>query len=260
MVGFAALLAACGPGNNGNNGASNNGASNNGASNNGTAGTSNQTVDNSGAEYADEYELKFDTLAFTNTPASSLNSIVANSLDLDEEFPIVVLIQMGDFDQEAGTGVLTGGSGFKTDDDTVFTFDEDSDPTPTEFTIDFATGAFDALVPYFGFVSTFKFENDVSKTILPIQQLQINGNLSLSDDGAEATIGNGTMAGYITKEDGDVTEITLVPGNPPATLTQIFKAENLNWDSEAGMEVDKGEGDAWYITGEFTAIDVEIDD
>jgi hypothetical protein len=132
----------------------------------------------------------------------------------------------------------------------------------TDATLDPSTGEFAAQIPFFGFVATFEFDTDVSKTVLPINNLDISGQLVLEEGGASARVANGEMSGYITKEDGDMTEITLTPGGEPVSLTQIFKEGTLNYDSTAGMEVDTGDpsADAWFITGTYTAVPTDIDD
>lgn len=244
----------------------NNGTTNNGDStNNGGGDAGNNTpedVDNTGVEYADEYETRFDTLVFGNPPANKLNNLVANSLDQTKEFPIIVLLQFTDFDVDAGTVLLEGGAGLKTETEGVYEWDPDGDSQGTEGTLEATSGSFEATIDEFNFIATFRFEDQVNKTIIPIKALDIAGQLTLEDDGATARVSNGEMSGYVTKEDGDNTEISLVPGNEPISLTQIFGGDALNYDSTAGEEVDIGDpnADAWYVTGTYTAVPTDIDD
>ncbi len=247
------------------NNATNNGNNGNGETNNSGSDAGNNTeedVDNSGVEYADEYETRFDTLEFGNQPAAKLNMLVSNSLDQSIEFPIIVLLQFTDFDTEAGTLMLEGGAGLKTDTEGTYEWDPDSEAEGTEGTIEPASGNFEAQIDYFGFVATFRFEDEVNKTIIPINALDISGQLALEDDGATARVANGEMSGYVTKEDGDSTEIALTPGSDPITLTQIFGADALNYDSTTGEETELGaeNADSWYVTGTYTAVPADIDD
>lgn len=257
LIAAVVALSACG-GNNGTNNGTNNGE----GTNNQTTSTNNDTteVDNSGAEYADEYELKFDTLAFGNPPAQSLNGLVATNLRETQEYPIVVLLELFDFDFEAGTATLVGGSGLKTDEAGVYVFDAESSPEPVETTFDAETGSFEAFDDYFGFIATFKFEDEVTKTLLPIENLTIEGKLALDEGGATATIVDGYLEGILTKESGDNTMIALTPGSAPVSITQIFKETSLNFDTETNAMVDSGEGDAWFITATYTATTVDIED
>ncbi len=253
VLAIAAMLVACSsePSNNSNNTTANNDPD---------MGNNPVEVDNTGTEYASEYEFLFDSLAFKTAPANKLNTLLNANLDLNLEFPIIVLLKLSDVDAAAGTVVLEGGSGLKTDDITTFIFDPDSDSTGTAGTLDAATGEFAASLEYFGFVATFKFENDVSKTVLPINKLTLSGQMNLSEDGATANVVNGVLAGYMTKEDGDATLITLAAGGNPISITQVFKEDTLNYDTTTAALVDPGMGDAWFLEGSFTAKPTVIND
>lgn len=260
VVAAALALSACSGGNNGNNGETNNGTSNNGGMDAGNNGAM-PDVDNTGVEYADEYETKFDSLAFSNQPGNQLNTLLANNLDTDLEFPIIVLLELTQFDLDAGTLVLQGGSGVKTETEGEFEWDPDTELSDgTQGTLDAASGEFSAEIEYFGFVATFKFENDVSKTVIPIRNLAIGGTLDLSEDGSTASVVGGTLEGIVTKEEGDTTMITLTPGGNPVSLTQLFKEGTLNWDTTTNAEVAPGEGDAWFMKGTYTAAPTNIAD
>lgn len=256
----ALTLTACGS----NNGTSNNGDSNNGAANNGEADAGNNgvsaDVDNTDAEYASEYETIFDSLAFSNAPANKLNNLVANNLNQTLEFPIIVLLQVDQFDLDAGTLMLRGGSGLKTETEGVYEWDTTAESQETAGTLTPSTGEFAAQIADFGFVATFKFENDVNKVTLPIKDLNITGKLALADGGATASVVDGHMEGILTKEDGDATMITLSPGGSPISITSLFNENTLNWDTTTSAEVEAGTGDAWFIVGDYTAASVEIDD
>ena len=261
FVAALTMAAACGDDAK-NNAATNNTGTNNDTANNGAdAGNNTNTdVDNSDAEYASEYETIFDSLVFSNAPANKLNDLVMKNLVQTLEFPIIVLLQVDTFDIEAGTLMLRGGSGLKTETEGVYAWDPDSESEGTLGTLVPDTGEFSAELASFGFVASFKFENEVNKVTLPIKNLTIDGKLALDEGGATARVVDGTLAGILTKADGDATQITLAPGGSPISITQLFKESSLNWDTATNAEVEPGTGDAWYIAGTFTANPVDIDD
>lgn len=230
--------------------------------NNGTpdAGNQNVDVDNTGAEYAAQYELRFDTLNFTTAPANQLNMLLAANFDLNLNYPVIVLLRLTDIDAEANTLVVEGGSGLKTQTMDTFEFDPDSDSLGTAGTLDPASGEFAAELSFFGFVATFEYEDMPSKTVLPINDLKISGQLALAEGGATASVVNGELSGFMTKADADETFIQLAPGSNPITITQIFKEDTLNYDTSTGELVDPGMGDAWLIEGTYTAIPTTIAD
>lgn len=230
----------------------------NAATNNSTMTTGNNTVDNTGAEYAAEYEVIFDSIAFNSDPANKLNTLLNANLDQNLDYPVIILLSLTDVDAEAGTITLEGGSGLKTEEPNVFTYDV-ADSNATQGTLDAASGEFAADLEFFGFVATFVFEDMVSKTVLPVNDLSLAGVLDLQDGGG-ARVVNGELAGYLTKADGDDTLITLAPGGMPISLTQVFKENTLNYDVTTGEKVDPGMGDAWFLDGTFTAKPTTIND
>ena len=218
-----------------------------------------EDVDNSGAEYASEYETRFDSLQFTIEPGARLNGIVENNLNQDLDYPIVVLLEFTDFDAEAGTLTLVGGSGAKTGTMGVYEWEMGTEQTPTEAQFDPATGEFSTQLEQFDFIATFEFEEEVNQSVLPIQGLDISGQLALEDGGETARVTNGNLAGYVTKEDGDDVMI-VIPGASPVSLTQLLKETTLNYDTTTQAQVDPGTGDAWYLEGVYTAVPTDIAD
>ena len=215
-------------------------------------------VDNTGKEYAMSYQVLFDTLAFNDAPASALNGILAANMNMNLDFPVLVLMEVQDIDTEAGTIYLQGGSGLKTEDADTYIFDPEGQLDGADGTLDAATGEFDATISVFSFVATFVFEDQVEKTALRINELSIHGTLDLSEDGSEAGIVNGELGGYLTKEDGDNTRVALNPGAEGITLTSVFKEATLNYDTATGEIVENGTGDAWYLEGTFSAVPTTI--
>lgn len=212
-------------------------------------------VDNTGAEYAMQYEVRFDSLAFNTQPANQLNMLLNANLDLNLDYPILILLRLTEIDAEAGTLRLDGGSGLKTGTEGEFMFDPESEPLGSEGTLDAATGEFTAEISYFGFIATFVYEGDVNKTELPVNELSITGQLNLVDEGVGASVVNGTLAGFMTKDDADETFINLAPGSDPVSITSLFKESTLNYNSATGEMLEAGHADAdsWFLAGTYTA-------
>lgn len=241
--------------NNSNN--SNNTTTNN-ASNNATTGTNNVS-DNTGKVWESDYQLRFDTLTFDQgTAAVRLNPILASNFNQELDFPVVVLIDVADIATDLSTATIRGGSGLKTETAGEYSWDPDGDDTYDAATLTGDTGAFQGVLQNLNFVATFVTETDTQKVVIPIQKLDVSGNISLSDDASTASIANGRMSGYVTKTDGEATQITLLPGGPPVSIAKIFEIANLNYDSTKGEVVMKGTGDSWLLTAGFTAIPTVI--
>lgn len=260
LLALMLALAGCSGGDNNENNSASNTANN--ENNSADMGNSNIDVDNSGVEYASQYEVVFDSLAFSTQPANQLNMLLNANLDRNLDFPILVLMRIMDIDASAGTLTLEGGSGLKTAEVDVFEFDPESEPLGSAGTLDPASGVFSADIEEFGFVATFVFEGMENKTVLRIRELTIGGTMQLSEDGATTNVVNGTLSGYMTKEDGDMTEINLAPGSDPVTITEVFKEASLNYNSTTGEMTENGadDADAWFLEGSYTAEPTDIAD
>jgi hypothetical protein len=238
------------------NNSTNNANNTNNASNNST---NNDANVNEGKTWATEYALRFDTMTFDQgTAAFGLNQILATNFNQDLDFPVVVLVHLNEIDTAAGTAKIRGGSGLKTTTAGEYIWDPDGVERYDDGTLVGASGEFQGVLGTLDFVATLVTETDTQKVVIPIQQLEFNANIVLSEDASTASIANGRMAGYLTKEDGLATEISLVPGGQAISIAQLFKDENLNYDSATGEIVEKGTGDSWWLTASFTAVPTVI--
>jgi len=241
--------------------------SNNSASNNQTTAPTNNTmvplnnVDNTGKEYRSSYTLRFDSMAFdAGSIAFGLNGILQQNFDQSLDYPIVVLVEVRAIDAVAGTGEIRGGSGLKTGTAEQYIWDPEGDDHYDDGTLVAATGRFEGVLETLMFVATFVTETDEQKMPIPIRQLEFQANLELSEDASTASISNGRIAGYLTKADGDIAQVQIVPGGTPISITNLFKETKLNYNSTTGEIVPEGEGDSWWLTAGFTAIPTTIVD
>lgn len=241
--------------------ASNNATTNNQTTTNNDTSTNNSTVnvDNTGITYQSSYQLIFDSLAFDKgTAAFPLNGILTSNLDQTLDYPIVVLVDIRNIDTEAGTAEIRGGAGLKTDTAGEYIWDPDGDDRYDEGSLVATTGRFEGVLQQLDFVATLVTETETQKVPIPIQGLEFVANLELSQDGKTATIKNGTIAGYLTKTDGDLAQVQLIPGNDPVPITALFKTSNLNFNSTTKEIVEKATGDSWWLTGSFTAAPTKV--
>ncbi len=250
---LAAFVVACG----GDDEKSNNTNTNN--VNNVNNGNNVNNVDNNNKEYSDNYQLRFDSLVFDNdSPGKLVNGILAMNFDQTLEFPVVVLVDVQSIDPGAGTLELRGGSGLKTETEGEYVWEDGQSEEYSAGTLEQATGAFAGVLPELNFVATLQTETSTSKVVIPIQQLEFSGNLQLSDDGSTASIPAGELRGYLTKEDGDATMISIIPGGEPVSITNVFGENDLNYDTATQSLVEPGEGDAWQVFGTFSAVPTTI--
>ncbi len=211
--------------------------------------------DNTGIEYQSSYQLRFDSLVFdSDTAGRPVNGILEQNFDQSLDFPVVVLVDLRNIDTEGGSLELRGGSGLKTETDGEYSWDPEGAEDYFNGSLTAATGAFVGELGRLDFVATLQTETDVQKVVIPIRELEFEGNLVLAGDGSTGSIPNGRLAGYLTKEDGDNTEVRITPTSNPVTVTDLFGADKLNYDSTAGEIVTEGEGDAWYLTADFSAV------
>ncbi len=239
-----------------------NNSTNNTATNNATTSTNNATTsvsDNTGKVWESDYQLRFDSLTFDQgTAAVGLNAILASNFDQELDFPIVVLIDVADIVTASSTATIRGGSGLKTATAGEYSWDPDGDENYEAATLTGDSGEFQGILQNLNFVATFVTETDTQKVVIPIQKLDVSGNIRLSEDASTASIENGRMSGYVTQADGEATQITLVPGGAPVSIAALFKTTNLNYNSATGEIVTKGTGDSWLLTAGFTAIPTVI--
>jgi hypothetical protein len=261
LTALLVLAVACGGGgegtdNNANNTTNNNTTGNNTVGNNTTGETNNNTTGGSEttppATYEDGYQMRFTSIAFVTVDPilRALNGILAENFDQELDFPIVALIDIKELDAEAGTFQLKGGSGLKTLTPEVYEWDPQTPDTYSEATIDADTAAFDGLIERFVFVAVFESDGEVQRTELILHDLEFTGNLDETD--GVVTIPNGMLKGFVKKEEADLTEIELTPGNV-VTLTEVLKEDKLNFDFD-----EDGTNDSWELEARFTAEPTEI--
>jgi hypothetical protein len=263
-------LTACGDTESGNNGG--NTAANNTAANNTTTSANNTTTptnagnnfsfceQSDGTAWSDRYQMRFDSIAFKQgTPGAGLNNLLADSItNQEQDFPIVVLLDIRDLDEMAGSFELRGGPGLKTGTPEEYEWEPEADDTYFDGTFDPDCGAFTATVDLFEFVATFETETGPEKVILPINELAFDA--AIKRDGDTPSIEQGELSGYITREQADNTRITLTPGSAGIPLTTVLNASQLDYDTATGETVPDGEGDAWQLFATFSAIETTIID
>lgn len=221
--------------------------------------TNNENNFENTAEYLDAYQLRFESLVFDQGSAGfSLNSILSQNFDQQLDVPIVVLVELRSIDAEAGSFEIRGGSGLKTETEGSYEWDPGGEEVYEPGQLVAETGAVSGTITRLDFVATIPTETDVQKVVIPIRELQFEGNLVLNEDGSEAEIPNGRLEGYLTREDGDMTEIRITPTAAPVSVTNLFREDNLNYDVASQSIVPEGEGDAWYLTADFSAIQTTI--
>ncbi len=202
--------------------------------------------------------MRFDSLAFKQgNVGAGLNGLLANGFNQEQDYPIVVLLDIRDLDTDAGVFELRGGAGLKTETPEEYEWEPEADATYFDGTFDPACGAFNSTVDLFEFVATFETESGPEKVILPINQLEFDAAIALAADGTPS-ITQGELAGYVTKEQGDATLITLTPGSSGIPLTTVLKESKLDYDTASGEIVAEGTGDAWFLEANFTAIQTTI--
>jgi hypothetical protein len=273
------LLAACGD-NNADNNTANNTAGNNTTANNTTAGNNttanNTTANNTSANntsanntstpetnppenYENNYQLRFTRLEFINYPDTArttfklLNGLIDMQLDQSLEAPIIVLVDFDNIDPEGGTIGIRAGAGEKAVSEGEYTWDASTSEEYVDGTLDAATGAVEGVIPDFIFVATVETESGNTKTNLPINDLNFTGNLEKGEFDDEVIIRDGNIKGYITKEQGDVTLLSVGTGDP-VPVTNLLKEENLNFDSDGD-----GTNDSWTLEASFDADPTIID-
>ena len=270
------MLAACGDNNAENNSTNNTTANNNTSANNTTAGnntTANNTTagNNTSANntstpatnppetYENNYQLRFTRLEFINFPDTArttfklLNGLIDMQLDQSLEAPIIVLVDFDNIDPEGGTVGIRAGAGEKAASEGEYTWDASTSEEYVDGTLDAATGAVEGVIPDFIFVATVETESGNTKTNLPINDLRFTGNLQKGEFDDEVIIRDGNIKGYITKEQGDETLLSVGTGDP-VPVTNLLKEENLNFDSDGD-----GTNDSWTLEASFDADPTIID-
>ncbi len=202
--------------------------------------------------------LLVNKMTFDKQPESKLNPLILQNLDQEGlEFPIIILLDFMNIDLDAETMLLRGGAGLKTDTAGEYVWDPDGNEKTDrgEGSITKADLKFNATIELFEFIATSKFETEIVKNTIPIQELEIDGTLETDASGVPKSIEDASISGFISKKDGDETFLTLTPGTKGIPLTMVFQAQNLNYVIATKTVVDAGdpEADGWYLTGKISA-------
>ena len=213
--------------------------------------------DGTGVDLDSDYELIFNDFSFDlGTPGSSLNSIISNFLDQEEQYPIIVLFELDDLDVADESVLIRGGAGLHADEPGggEYVWDvggELDEPDSAQGTID-EEGWFEARLELFNFVATLQTEEGVNKTILPIRDLDIDAQLRAEADGSDPHVIDGNLSGVIWYDDVKDAEIVLVPGQG-TPLVDVLEIGQINCDYN-----DDGLGDAWLLSATFSAEETVI--
>ncbi|AWV89174.1 hypothetical protein [Bradymonas sediminis] len=214
--------------------------------------------------FESEYSLRFTKFALDDTaPLHNLNTLLDKNIkNQDDKYPIVVLLNLRNIDEGAGSLDLRGGAGLKADleclpslgDNCDYTWDPDDSG---EYTIgsefDGTTGEMKAGLAALDFIVTFESGEDVLKSAIPISDLTLTGALRPTADESGVEIQNGVLVGYITEEAAAVAEIQLSAGATPLLLSELLKSTPKTDDLDGD-----GTNDAWLLTGTFIAVEASI--
>lgn len=203
------------------------------------------------AKWESGYQMIFTDMVFdSNSPgAGLLGRVIRKSFRMDEEYPTIILIDIKDLPDTSGDvkAQIKGGSGALTDTEGTFAWDKDTPDTYYEGSVNKDTGAIKGVFTKFSFIATIPTEGDPLRVTLPINDLTFEGNVTEAAGGG-LQIEDGTLKGYITKEEGDSVMISIPPSTNIVTLTSILKEENFNYDSDGDNT-----NDSWQLSTTFDA-------
>src|SRR5690554_4542834 len=200
--------------------------------------------------FESQYDMRFNAFAFErDTPGFSLNGPVNFFLDQSLDYPVVVLVEFREIDTEAGTLLVRGGAGLKSDTTGEYVWDEEvEEPVEVSGTIA-ANGDFEATLPLLSFVATVEVGGEINKTVIPIRDLAIDARLRATADGSDPVINGGTLGGFVLLEEIADVGLTVIPGQAPTPLSQLFGGPgSVNYDYD-----DDGENDSWQLSATFSA-------
>lgn len=197
------------------------------------------------------YQMIFTDMVFDkDSPgAGLLGRVIRKSFSMDEEYPTIILIDIKDLPDTNGEvkAQIKGGAGALTDTEGTFEWDKDTPDTYYEGSVNKDTGAIKGVFTKFSFIATIPTEGDPLRVTLPINDLTFEGNVTAAAGGG-LQIEDGTLKGYITKEEGDNVMISIPPSTDIVTLTSILKEENFNYDSDGDNT-----NDSWQLITTFDA-------
>ncbi len=205
------------------------------------------------ADYAPDYDLIFNAFAFDDeSPANGLNPVVDLFMDQEDDYPIIVLVELSDIDTATGDLMIRGGAGLHAGEpgggEYVWDVSEGlEEPDSAQGTID-GEGRMMAALPLLNFVATVETDEEPLKTIIPIRNIQLDAVVDVAADGSDPSITDGDLAGVIYREDVAEVQIALVPGAEGLPLTQVLDRDPMNCDFSGD-----GEADAWALWATFSA-------
>ena len=202
-----------------------------------------------------EYDMRMTTFQFTSTsPGRTLNSIISLYLnDQSANFPIVVLLQFEDIDQGAGTVSVRGGAGLKADNDGNYLYDDELEfPAFVEGVID-ADGNIEATLPILNFVATIETEGQPLKTVIPIRDLELRGQIRPERYRDCAMIFDGSLEGVVVVEEVEDVRVQISPGGDGVPLSQVLRMNDVNYDYSGD-----GTNDSWRLSATYDASDASI--
>lgn len=204
-------------------------------------------------DYDQNYDMIFNEFAFNDdSPGKELNPIIENFLDQEDDFPIIVLVELTEVDAATGDLTIRGGAGLHAGDpgggeyiwDTSEGIEE---PDSASGTID-GSGQLYAGLPLLNFVATVETEEDTLKTIIPIRDILLDAQVDVAGDGSAPTIEEGALDGVIVLEDIEDVRIAISPGAEGFPLPQILDEDKMNCDYSGD-----GEANAWALAAMFNA-------
>lgn len=195
------------------------------------------------------YDMRMNEFAFSGgSPGRPLNGVINSFLDQEEEFPIIVLLELREIDQEEGTLQVRGGAGLHAEEpgQEEYVWDAElEEPDFTEGEIDGA-GNFQATLPLLNFVATVNAEGELLKTVIPIRDLALEATLEL--DGDDPVIDDASLTGIVREDEASDVRIALTPGQEGVALPSVLGVDDMNFDYECD-----GGADAWLMSAEFSA-------
>ncbi len=200
-------------------------------------------------ELGQEYDMRITEFAFdSGSPGNPLNGTIGRFLDQDEDYPIIVLLELREIDSEEGTLMIRGGAGLHADEPGAEEYvwdDELEEPEFVEGEVD-GEGNFQATLPLLNFVATVDAEGELLKTVIPIRDLALDAQLELDDDAPVIT--EASLTGLVREEEAQDVRIALNPGSEGIALPQILGEGDLNFDYECD-----GTANAWEMSAGFSA-------
>ena len=211
-------------------------------------------------EWPETLQMRFDDLWFVEPSppiVNALNPIIVDNLNTELDYPINVLIELRDFDPQAGSASLFGGSGLKAGNGDERYYEWDLGEQSMEFAeavFDPAAGRVRAELPALDLVvvldETAPAEGeDPERSVLPIRELDVD--LLMQEVEGVTRIVDGRLQGVILRATADDSHVTLL--GEQKSLTEVLDEDTMNYDADGDCEAD-----GWLLRAEFAAAPTEI--